>query len=200
MAIVPVALPPSNDRSIATGPCLTVRFRRMSVPFSDCCRVDGFAHRHLRRLGNDPRASLFLELASGSSATSTGHPSRSSRCKLRCPALQIDCRLRSGDRRRIDLLRQRDDLGIDRDLLQTCRHFRLHVLLVPAVEMLREELLGGGEHRHVVHRPRKPVAFVGRHDVLDREPAIAERDDDLVRLGFASRADRWRPGRPGAAS
>ena len=34
MAIVPVALPPSNDRSIATGPCLTVRFRRMSVPFS----------------------------------------------------------------------------------------------------------------------------------------------------------------------
>ena len=34
MAIVPVALPPSNASSIAMGPCLTVRFRRMSVPFS----------------------------------------------------------------------------------------------------------------------------------------------------------------------
>jgi hypothetical protein len=47
-----------------------------------------------------------------------------------------------------------------------------------------EERLRRGEHGHVVHGPREAVALVGRDEVLDREAALAQRDDDLVGLGL----------------
>jgi hypothetical protein len=57
-------------------------------------------------------------------------------------------------------------------------------LLVPAAQVLGQELLGRREACHVVDGAREAVALVGSDHVLDGEPAIAERDHDLVGLGL----------------
>ena len=72
------------------------------------------------------------------------------------------------------------DFGVYGDLLQPRHHLRLAVGLEAAVELLRQEALGRHEHRHVVHRSCKAVAFVGRQQVFHLETAIAQRHHDLL--------------------
>src|ERR1019366_5951717 len=95
------------------------------------------------------------------------------------PRLQIHHRLRHSHRRPCHLLRKRHRLRIHRNLRQPLHHLRRPACLAAAVQILRQESLRRHEHRHVLHRPRKPVALVRRHQVLHREIAVAQRDHKL---------------------
>ena len=97
------------------------------------------------------------------------------------PGPQRRHRLRSPGRG-LDLLRQRDAGDIDGDLLQPLLDLRLALRLVASTEMGREELLRLGIGGEVVDRPREPVPLVWRHQVLDRQLALTQGDDDLIRL------------------
>ena len=68
----------------------------------------------------------------------------------------------------------KDESRVPSSTMQSRRRF-----LVTAAEIFREELLRACKHRHVVYRTRKAVSFIRRHDVLDRESAVAQRTQHL---------------------
>ena len=102
--------------------------------------------------------------------------------EIRFLFLEIDGHLQHADPR--DAFRPLDRLDVNGDRLEALGDLRRHALLTTSPEVLRQELLGRREHRHVVHGPHEAVPFVGRDRVLHREPAVPERHDDLVGLGL----------------
>src|ERR1019366_589259 len=144
-------------------------------------RLDGGALRRLHGLRHAPAAAFFLH--DHRNAQRNLVPAHHDlRLVLERPRLQIHRGLRHAHRCRFHFLGKRHRLGIHRDLRQAFDHLRRPPWLVAAVQVLRQEFLRRHEHRRVVYRTGEPVAFVGRHDVLHREIAVAQRDHNPLRL------------------
>ena len=189
------------EASIVTGPCVTLRFfsdERGLVERAPCRSASPIGVFAVSTMTMSPPSSLIsVEVAIGIvwPLTAMRHAVVPAE-----PAASGDGGLRDADAAASTVFCSATVFGSTVISFSRVRHLGRHRLLEPPAEVLGQELLGRGEHRHVVHRAREAVALVGRHEVLDREAAVAQRDDDLVGLGLASRAGRWRPARRAAAS
>src|ERR1035441_39871 len=99
--------------------------------------------------------------------------------RFRTTALGLGLRLRSRC--------QHNGLRIDGDLPQTGCDLRRHILLIAPAQVMREKLLRGGDHGHVVYWPRESVALIWRHQVFHGESPVAQGDHDRksTRLVYA---------------
>ena len=85
---------------------------------------------------------------------------------------------------RLGRSRQRDGRRVHGERREARADGLVHRRLGAPPEVLGEEGLGGGVLGELVRLAAEAVAFVLRHDVLDRIAAVAQRDHDLVALGL----------------